>query len=1006
MARKILTEGGYTFTPSTKTVVINKYIPQENLLLITNVTTGQVVYNFSDPSLKAISYSSTSTGSNSTTTIVLNYNTVAMSATDKMSIVVDEYVEQFAPAETILDPVNKLRVSEPQSLIDTDFEYGTQGTKWESIGLVNNRPFSFDNSIPLTNVTAITMSTNARVVTVATATPPVVGTPVTIRDTNLSFANGNFIVETVSAGVNFTYTARSVNYTSVTTLFDSSKTVVSSGALYTSARIGGNASSSVTGTDFRVAITTTVPHGLMPGNEIAVRGITGTNPPNGNFYVSTVTSPTAFAYFANPTAGTPATLSGAAEIYVRPQSQVVHRPFDGGVMFGTYSSSNNVSQSRQTRRYFRYQSGKGIQTSSGTILRPYASVDQITASGTTITVTTREAHGIQPGVSITIEGARETAYNGTFTVITSPRFNTFTYTALSVPSATPASGDPTVSVNSWFGAKNRLGIFDQQNGLFWEYDGQTLYAVRRSSVQQIGGRVSATAGSNTIVQTDATFPTGFAKQLVPGDWISLRGQSYRIIDIASDTSMTISPSYRGLTNVTYGTVTKMVDLKIPQSSFNLDKVDGTGPSGYNINLAKMQMFYIDYSWYGAGFIRWGVRGPEGDVIYVHKLANNNVNSEAYMRSGNLPARYETVNESPYTQTTVTVGSADTTINVRDTSLYPSAGTLIIRNGSAYEGVNYTGKTATTFTGLTRGLAGSAVSGTATTWASGEVSGTVTTATGIQVGQRVHSTANPNPVPEGTFVTSVVGSTITLNEAVNATNPNLIFTPIGNTAQTFTFSATAPTTVELAFPSFAPSISHWGTSIIMDGKFDDDKSLVFTFGTTAAVTTIAPAQAIALVSIRVSPSADNGQIGLFGAREILNRMQLKLNSLGLTFTGTAQPLLVTAVLNATPSTSTAWTNAVSNAAVQNSSLAQIASYAGGSTTVSGGEVAGGFFIQGTDRLDLTTVRDLGNSMLGGGTTNSNAQIYPDGPDTITIVVRNLGAANATVFGRLGWTEAQA
>jgi hypothetical protein len=192
---------------------------------------------------------------------------------------------------------------------------------------------------------------------------------------------------------------------------------------------------------------------------------------------------------------------------------------------------------------------------------------------------------------------------------------------------------------------------------------------------------------------------------------------------------------------------------------------------------------------------------------------------------------------------------------------------------------------------------------------------------------------------------------------------------------------------------------------MDGRFDDDKSLVFTFGTTA-VTTIASGASIALMSIRIAPSADNGQIGAFGAREVVNRMQLKLQSLGLTFTGTAQPLLVTAVLNGTPSSSTAWTNAVSNAAQQNSSLAQIANYAGGTTTVSGGEVAGGFFIQGTDRLDLTTVRDLGNSILGGGAANSNTAIYPDGPDTITIVVRNLGASNATVFGRLGWTEAQA
>ena len=1007
MARKVLTEGGYSFTASTKTVVINKYIPQETLILITNVTTGQVIYNFSDPSLKATSYTVSSSGANSTTTIVLNYNTAAMSNNDKLSIVIDEYTEQFSPSEILLDPVNKLRTSQPQSLIDTDFEFGQQTTKWENIALVNNRPWAYENQTILSGVTAITMSANARVVTVSlpSTTGLAVGTPIFVRDTNLPFANGNFIIESVTLNTSFTYTARSVNYTSITALFDSSRTLVTAGTLYTGSAIGAAPTLSVTGTDLRVQVTTTVPHGLMPGNEIAITGITGTNPPNGNFYVASVTSPTVFSYFANPTAGVPSALTATgALVYSRPQSQVVHRPFDGGVLFSANSSSNNVSQSRQTRRYFRYQSGKGIQISSGTLLKPYATVDQITSSGTTVTVTTREAHGMQAGIQVTVSGATESAYNGTFTVVSCPRFNTFTYTALSTPSASPASGDPSVAVGSWYGAKNRLGAFDSQNGLFWEFDGQQLYAVRRSATLQIGGRVSVTAGSNTVTQTDAQYPTGFAKQLKVGNSIVLRGQTYRVINIASDTSMTISPSYRG-TTLTYGTVTKVVETRIPQSSFNLDKIDGTGPSGYNIDLSKMQMFYIDYSWYGAGFVRWGVRGPEGDVIYVHKLANNNVNNEAYMRSGNLPARYETITESPFTETTATLGSADTTLTVASTAEFPSTGTLIVRNGSTLEGVNYTGKTATTFTGLTRGQAGSAVAGTSTTWSSGSVSGTVASASGIQIGQRVHSSTNPNPVPEGTFVTGISGTTITLNEAVTAANPQLIFAPIANTAQTFTYSATAPTTVELAFPGFSPSVSHWGTSAIMDGRFDDDKSLVFTFGQTTA-TTITAGSSIALMSIRVAPSADNGQIGAFGAREVINRMQLKLNAMDFTFTGTAQPLLVTTVLNGTPSSATAWTNAVANAAQTNSSLAQIASYAGGTTTVSGGEVAGGFFVQGTDRLDLTQVRDLGNSILGGGGANANSGIYPDGPDTMTIVVRNLGAASATVYGRLSWTEAQA
>jgi len=45
-----------------------------------------------------------------------------------------------------IDPVTKLRVSTPENLIDTDFEYGLQPTKWETVELINNTPSFFSKS--------------------------------------------------------------------------------------------------------------------------------------------------------------------------------------------------------------------------------------------------------------------------------------------------------------------------------------------------------------------------------------------------------------------------------------------------------------------------------------------------------------------------------------------------------------------------------------------------------------------------------------------------------------------------------------------------------------------------------------------------------------------------------------------------------------------------------------------------------------------------------------------
>lgn len=998
MARKVLLETSYTFTPSTKTIVIPQAILRERLVLITNVTTNQVIYNFSDSNLTATSYTVIAAGTSNTTTIVLNYDTSGMSSTDKLQITYDEYDEKFSPSESYTDPVNKLRVSEPQALIDTDFEYGTQITKWENLAMINNRPFAFSSPVGIATINYIQMPTNSRTVTVGLqAAAPGIGTAITVQDTYLSIANGNFIVETNSGAGNtiFTYTARASNTTTITNLLDANKTGIFSGSTYTNAQIGGTPTFGWT-SGTAIPVTTTVPHGLAIGNEVAIVGTSQPNA-NGSYVVARINSNTQFTYYstsaplANPTGG---------RVFVRPQGQFLHRPFDGGVIFSSNANANFETAVRQTRRYFRYQSGKGIQVSSGTILKPNLQLDSITSSGTTVTVTTKEQHNIQPGTVVTISGANETAYNGTFTVNSITGYNTFQYTALSTPSATPASGTYSASVTSWYGCINRLGIFDSQNGLFFEFDGQQLYAVRRSSTFQLSGKVTATNGSNTISQTNATFPTYFSKQLDIGDFIVLRGQSYRVIDIASDTSMTISPSYRGAT-ADYVIMSKTTETRIPQSQWNIDKCDSTGPSGYNLDLTKMQMFYIDYSWYGAGFIRWGLRGSNGDVIYCHKMINNNVNSESYMRSGNLPARYESESRPPTTKLTASIDNTQSTIGIASTAGFPPSGTALIRDAATYEYVNYAGITTNSLTGVIRGRAGSA--SLSLTVASGANVATATT-TNLQVGQRVIG-----GFPEGTFISSIGVGNITLSQGATTSNPTVIVPPMGTSTSgsSFTVSATNPAAVELAFPTYGPSISHWGTSVIMDGRFDDDKSLIFTFGQTST-TAISAGASRALFSIRVAPSVDNGIAAAFGARELINRLQLTLDSIGISIRGGTGNLLITAVLNGTPSTSTNWTNAVGNVAgAINSSLAQIANYVGGSTTISGGETIAGFYVNSTDRLDLSGLRDLGNSILGGGGTTSREQIYPDGPDTLTFVVTNLAASGSTdVLGRLSWTEAQA
>jgi hypothetical protein len=100
-------------------------------------------------------------------------------------------------------------------------------------------------------------------------------------------------------------------------------------------------------------------------------------------------------------------------------------------------------------------------------------------------------------------------------------------------------------------------------------------------------------------------------------------------------------------------------------------------------------------------------------------------------------------------------------------------------------------------------------------------------------------------------------------------------------------------------------------------------------------------------------------------------------------------------------------------VGGSSLAQYVNHTG-NTVITGGETIFGFYLNTgaggasytTTQQDLILVRDLGTSILSGGQANVQAAIYPDGPDIVTVVARNIGTTGANVFARMSWTEAQA
>ena len=252
-----------------------------------------------------------------------------------------------------------------------------------------------------------------------------------------------------------------------------------------------------------------------------------------------------------------------------------------------------------------------------------------------------------------------------------------------------------MSTYQWQGAIVRAGVFVDQNGIFWQYNGQTMAVGLRTSTFTLAGTITIAPNSNTVAGTG----TRFLDQVQEGDRVVIRGMTHVITHISSNTQMSVSPDFRGVVTVTGGKVAKVQDNIIPQSQWNLDRCDGTGPSGYDIDVTKMQMIGIQYTWYGAGFIDWMLRGPNGDYTFCHRLKGNNVNTEAYMRSGNLPVRYEVTNESSRNRLRGAIDSSQTTIPLQDVSDFPPSGVVYIDN----EVMSYSGRNLinNTLTGVNR-----------------------------------------------------------------------------------------------------------------------------------------------------------------------------------------------------------------------------------------------------------------------------------------------------------------
>lgn len=86
----------------------------------------------------------------------------------------------------------------------------------------------------------------------------------------------------------------------------------------------------------------------------------------------------------------------------------------------------------------------------------------------------------------------------------------------------------------------------------------------------------------------------------------------------------------------------VVENSIPQSSWNVDKLDGTGSSGITLDISKIQVMFFDFQGLGAGRIRVGFLF-HGRYVIAHVLDSSNNAIIVGTRTTKLPFRGEIEN---------------------------------------------------------------------------------------------------------------------------------------------------------------------------------------------------------------------------------------------------------------------------------------------------------------------------------------------------------------------------
>ena len=199
-----------------------------------------------------------------------------------------------------------------------------------------------------------------------------------------------------------------------------------------------------------------------------------------------------------------------------------------------------------------------------------------------------------------------------------------------------------------------LTLFDsshryQDNGLWSTATGVSSTATFNANQGLVELNVPTTSGAYVTRETQQVFSYQPGKSLLVMSTFVMSpaktGLRQRVGYYNNDNGLYIQLSDSTLSFVERSSVSGSInETPVNQADWNVDPMDGKGPSGMTLDITKAQIFWMDIEWLGLGTVRMGFV-IDGMLIHCHSFQHANFITSTYITTATLPLRYEIQNLS-------------------------------------------------------------------------------------------------------------------------------------------------------------------------------------------------------------------------------------------------------------------------------------------------------------------------------------------------------------------------